>query len=148
MKRMWKIPHLARKGGGHLKYFSVHLRTQTQSSNVIKFQYTRRCSWSCSPPTATLPPHCPRESPPCPPDTPTSSPDGSYERREPPTLSSSLVTGLRPLYRQRGALHQHPPQLQLDRQASLANSGPPGSMIVMGRLWKHNLYCIVTTINI
>ena len=137
MKRMWKIPHFARKGGGHLKYFSVHLRTQTQSSNVIKFQYTRRCSWSCSP---TLPPHCPRESPPCPPDTPTSSPDGSYLRREPPTLSSSLVTGLRPLGRQRGALHQHPPQLQL---------GPPGQPrqqraagqhgLVMCRLWKHNL---------
>ena len=129
MKRMWKIPHLARKGGGHLKYFSVHLRTQTQSSNVIKFQYTRRCSWSCSPPTATLPPHCPRESLPCPPDTPTSSPDGSYERREPPTLSSSLVTGLRPLGRQRGALHQPPPQLQL---------GPPGQPRQQRAAGKHD----------
>ena len=115
MKRMWKIPH---------------------------FQYTRRCSWSYSPPAATLPPHCPRESPPCPADTPTSSTGSSYERREPPTLSSSLVTGLRPLCRQRGALHQHPPQLQL---------GPPGQPrqqraagqhgLVMCRLWKHNLYC-------
>ena len=56
--------------GGALKI--LIFSPQTQSINVIKFQYTRRCSWSCSPPAATHPFHCPRESPPYPPDPPTS----------------------------------------------------------------------------